>query len=311
MTNNIAVIGECMVELQRVELQKSGQLYRQGFGGDTLNTAIYLARLIDKLDKISYVTGLGIDEFSNSMLQAWESEGIDTRLVYRLSDKLPGLYTIETAENGERSFRYWRNDSAARYWLQTVTENDLFQALKSYNWIYLSGISLAILPDNLREKLFTVLAECKKCGCNIVFDNNYRAILWQNQTQAQTAYRRILQLTTIAFLTFEDEVMLYGDQHEEQAIDRTLALGVAEIVIKRGAEACIVVTPNSQEQLEPMKVERIIDTTAAGDSFSAGYLAKRLNGGSILQAIKSGHQIAGNVIQHKGAIIAKEDMPPL
>ena len=147
MTNNIAVIGECMVELQRVELQKSGQLYRQGFGGDTLNTAIYLARLIDKLDKISYVTGLGIDEFSNSMLQAWESEGIDTRLVYRLSDKLPGLYTIETAENGERSFRYWRNDSAARYWLQTVTENDLFQALKSYNWIYLSGISLAILPD--------------------------------------------------------------------------------------------------------------------------------------------------------------------
>ncbi|KAE9528044.1 sugar kinase [Testudinibacter aquarius] len=307
MKNNLAVIGECMVELQ-----KCGQHYRQGFGGDTLNTALYFSRLTQRTgNQTAYVTGVGRDGFSQNMLAAWAAEAINTELVFELPQKLPGLYAIETRDDGERSFHYWRNDSAARYWLRHISADELTQKLSTYQWIYLSGISLAILPDDCLEKLFTVLSACKKCGCHIAFDNNYRPALWENSTKAQQAYRAILSLTDMAFLTFDDEVQLYRDQHEAQAIDRTLALGVQEVVIKRGADSCIVVTPQSRHELAPQKIDNIIDTTAAGDSFSAAYLAARLNNASIPEAILAGHQLAGTVIQHRGAIIDKEFMPLL
>ena len=103
--NRIAVIGECMVELQ-----KHGELYKQSFGGDTLNTALYLSRLTHHHEiTTSYVTGLGKDPFSKQMLQIWQEEGINTDFVHLSEDKLPGLYTIDTDEHGERSFFYWRN----------------------------------------------------------------------------------------------------------------------------------------------------------------------------------------------------------
>ena len=110
----IAIIGECMVELK-----KNQGVLEHSFGGDTLNTAVYLSRLIQhKGISISYITGLSRDPFSNEMLASWQQEAINTELVFISENKLPGMYAIETAEDGERSFFYWRNDSAAKYWLR-------------------------------------------------------------------------------------------------------------------------------------------------------------------------------------------------
>ncbi|POC16564.1 PfkB family carbohydrate kinase, partial [Vibrio vulnificus] len=61
----------------------------------------------------------------------------------------------------------------------------------------------------------------------------------------------------------------------------------------------------------PLKIDNVIDTTAAGDSFSAGYLAKRILGGDCQQAAFAGHTVAGHVIQHRGAIIPREAMPTI
>jgi 2-dehydro-3-deoxygluconokinase len=301
----VAVIGECMVELQQ-----SGELYKQSFGGDTLNTALYLSRLTaDKGISTSYVTGLGLDPFSSEMLNQWQQEKIVVDMVQRSKSKLPGLYTIETQDNGERSFYYWRNDSAARYWLREVDTKALIEQLSSFQLIYLSGISLAILPEDCLKKLIDVLGQCRKAGCKIAFDNNYRPKLWVSSSDAQLAYQQVLSLTDWAFLTFDDEVMLYGDDDEQQAIDRTRQLGVSEIVVKRGAEACFVITEHDQFTVAANKVNNVIDTTAAGDSFSAGYLAKRLTGGTPVEAAQAGHLLASSVIRHRGAIIPHDVMP--
>ena len=98
----VYAIGECMIELQRSPAH-AGMDYR--FGGDTLNAAVYMARLLDPAKvKVAYVTGLGVDGMSAEMLASWESEGIDTRCVQRLPDRLPGIYMIETDPSGERRF---------------------------------------------------------------------------------------------------------------------------------------------------------------------------------------------------------------
>lgn len=305
----IAVIGECMIELS-----EKGEHIKRGFGGDTLNTAVYLARQSDSRQlRVDYVTALGTDSFSDQMLAAWQQEQVQTQLIQRLADKMPGLYFIETDAHGERTFWYWRSNAAARFWLDTPQAEAICQQLAQYDYLYLSGISLAILPAASRETLMTLLARCRRNGGKVIFDNNYRPRLWADRASAQQAYQAMLQHTDMAFLTLDDEEMLWGAQSADAAIARTRAAGVAEIVIKRGAAPCLVAchdAPLQEIAAVPLVSTQIVDTTAAGDSFSAGYLAVRLAGGEAAQAAANGHRLASTVIQHRGAIIPREAMPP-
>lgn len=304
---NIAVIGECMVELQK----KSGEV-TQSFGGDTLNTALYLSRLTQSHGiKTSYVTALGNDLFSDAMLKNWKSEGLDTDLIQRIEGKQPGLYYIETDDTGERSFLYWRNDAAAKYLFDQPTSDQLIEKLLTFDAVYLSGITLAILTNNGREVLFRFLKSFKEKGGKVFFDNNYRPKLWHSQHEAIGCYQTMLQFTDTALLTFDDEKELYGDSYLEQCIERTTQSGVQEIIIKRGSKECLVIAKQSAQYVPATFVENVLDTTAAGDSFSAGFLAKRLCGGSATEAASAGHTVAGRVIQHQGAIIPVQAMPEL
>ncbi|PWI32432.1 ketodeoxygluconokinase [Vibrio albus] len=303
--NNVAIIGECMVELRKTE---SG--VEQGFGGDTLNTAIYLSRLtLGSGVHVCYVTGLGKDPFSKGMLKNWQDEQINTDMVYLSDDKLPGMYAIETADDGERSFYYWRNDAAAKFWLKDFSPEALAKELAQHQLIYLSGISLAILPADSRQTLIDALTLCHNDGISIAFDNNFRPALWESKDEAQHWYKQTLSITDTAFLTFDDEQALWGDISEQDAITRTQALGVKEIVIKRGSDTCLIIHDNTTTEVAPARIDNVVDTTAAGDSFSAGYLAKRILGGSCEESGASGHKVAGTVIQHRGAIIPKDAMP--
>ncbi|MEC9462018.1 MAG: PfkB family carbohydrate kinase, partial [Pseudomonadota bacterium] len=106
----IVSIGECMGELS--ETGTPGAL-SMGFAGDTLNTAYYLRRSLGTDWQVDYLTAIGTDGLSDRMLGFLTAEGIGTNHIRRLSDKTIGLYYI-TLKEGERSFTYWRNDSAAK-----------------------------------------------------------------------------------------------------------------------------------------------------------------------------------------------------
>jgi len=308
MSKKIAVIGECMIELS----QKGAEVNR-GFGGDTLNTSVYIARQVDSAAlAVEYVTALGTDNFSQQMLDAWQNEAVGTRLIQRMDNRLPGLYYIETDSTGERTFYYWRNEAAAKFWLESPQAAAICEELATFDYLYLSGISLAILSDSSREKLLSLLRECRANGGKIIFDNNYRPRLWASKEETQQVYQQMLECTDIAFLTLDDEDALWGQQPVEDVIARTHAAGVTEVVVKRGAESCLVsVAGEAVTDVPAVKLpkEKVIDTTAAGDSFSAGYLAVRLTGGNAQAAAKRGHLTASTVIQYRGAIIPREAMP--
>lgn len=305
MSKKIAVIGECMIELS----QKGAEVSR-GFGGDTLNTSVYIARQVaPEALTVNYVTALGTDSFSQQMLEAWQSEHIDTSLIQRMENRLPGLYYIETDDTGERTFYYWRNEAAAKFWLESEDAAAICEALSTFDYLYLSGISLAILSPTSREKLLSLLRECRANGGKVIFDNNYRPRLWVSREETQQVYQQMLQCTDIAFLTLDDEDALWGEKPVEDVIARTQAAGVSEVVIKRGAESCLVaITGEAVVEVPAVKLakEKVIDTTAAGDSFSAGYLAVRLTGGTPEAAAQRGHLTASTVIQYRGAIIPRD-----
>ena len=83
-------------------------------------------------------------------------------------------------------------------------------------------------------------------------------------------------------------------------------IGTPEVVLKRGAEACLIRCDGESFEVPAQKVERVVDTTAAGDSFSAAYLASRLKGGSPAEAAEAGHRLASRVIQVPGALIPRD-----
>ncbi|MBP5943044.1 MULTISPECIES: sugar kinase [unclassified Pseudomonas] len=300
-TPRIALIGECMIELQ----QRAGGSLQQSFGGDTLNTAVYLSRALGDKAQVDYVTALGDDSFSDAMCQSWSSEGIGLDLVQRLPGRLPGLYCIQTDANGERRFLYWRNEAAVRDCFTTPAAEPILAALPDYDVLYFSGITLAVLGAQGRERLIQTLIDARQRDARIVFDNNYRPRLWASVAEARAAYRSVLPHIDLALLTVDDEQALFGFSDCDAVFEAYAQIGTPEVVLKRGAEACLIRCDGEAFAVPAQKVEKVVDTTAAGDSFSAAYLASRLMGASPVDAAEAGHRLASQVIQIPGALIPR------
>jgi 2-dehydro-3-deoxygluconokinase len=297
----IASIGECMLEISAAQGQPD--LRRLGFGGDTLNTAVYLARLGVPVD---YVTALGDDPYSERMIEAWRGEQVGTGLVQRVAGRLPGLYMIEVDEHGERRFFYWRQQAPARDIFGNAQTDALCEALLRYEWLYLSGISLSLYGEAGRERLFDLLRRFRAEGGKVAFDSNYRPRAWSSVEVARREIRDQLALTDLVLSSLEDETGLHGASTAEQACDRIHGFGPQTVVIKQGGEGCVVSLNGRKTIVPAVKLDRIVDATAAGDSFNAGFLAAMLKGEDPLQAATLGHRCAAIVIGHHGAIVPRE-----
>ena len=295
----VAVVGECMLELQG---EAFGAM-RQTFGGDTLNTAVYLARLAGGPGvEVQYATGLGEDSLSEGLLTRWHLEGVRSELVRRVPGRMPGLYLIEVDAAGERRFSYWRDHSAARAYFDGAP-SPLEEAAAGFDVLYLSGISLAILPPAGRERLLALMAAMRARGAMVAFDNNYRPRLWADAAEARGVFARAFAQATLAFVTADDHQALMALPTLDDGIAAARGLPVPELVIKRGSAPTLVRSNGAWAEAPAEPVARVVDTTAAGDSFAAGYLARRLTGASALDAARFGNRVAARVIGHPGALI--------
>jgi len=302
----LVAIGECMIELRECLADRPSL----GFGGDTLNTAVYAARMAHGGLDVAYATALGHDPFSARMMAQWRAEGVATDLVRRLDGRLPGLYAIETDARGERRFYYWRDRAAARDLLLPEAEGDaLLERIGAADLIYLSGISLAVLDAAQRERLLAALARHRAAGVRIAFDTNLRPALWTDLATADTWLDAALRTADIALVSLDDEQRLQADRGPGACAGRIAALGPREIVVKQGAAGALLQVDGAQQPVPPVRAPHVADTTAAGDSFNGAYLAVRLMGGNPVDAAAAGAKLASHVVRHVGALIPKETMP--
>ena len=310
LPHRVVSFGECMLELQG---QAFGTL-QQTYGGDTLNTAVYLARCGARQGlRVEYATALGDDPLSAGMLQRWQADGLGTGLVRRLPGRLPGLYLIEVDDQGERRFSYWRDQAAARDYFDTPAGGTpLEQQAGQIDALYFSGISLAILPPAARQRLLAVAAAVRQRGGLVAFDNNHRPRLWADASTARSAFAAATAVATLALMTLDDEQALWDEPDADRQLQRTLALAVAEVVVKRGPAPTLVRGADGQLRAVPTEpVPHVVDTTAAGDAFAGAYLAARLGGASATAAAAAGNRLAARVVQHRGAVLPAEAMADL
>ncbi|MCL6415109.1 sugar kinase [Aestuariirhabdus sp. Z084] len=294
----IACIGECMIEMSPA----GPGLFKQGFAGDTFNTAVYFKRQFGAAFDVEYVTALGDDPLSQAMIDQFDREQISTDLVRIIPDKQPGLYVIENDAQGERFFHYWRKQSAACSTFKGLTAYNIYKLFEPFDLIYLSGISLAILDNQQRTNLLAALHRLKKTT-TIAFDPNYRPALWPSKEVCAITFQAMAENCSIVLSTFEDDQAIWNDPEPVHAINRWRDWGAEEVVIKNGAQGCTLLANDILAEAPVPRAIAPVDTTGAGDSFCAGYCGARLLGNDYVQAAELGHNIAAQVIQHPGGVI--------
>jgi 2-dehydro-3-deoxygluconokinase len=295
----IVSIGEVMVELSR---GPDGR-YGVACGGDTFNTAVYLARAGKR---VAYATALGDDPYSDRIFALADVEGVGTDLMQRVPGRLPGLYMIETDSSGERKFYYWRDTAPARELFELEAWGAIAESIVGAGLVYFSGVTLSLYSNTGLGRFLAVLEMARKNGATVAFDGNFRPRAWKGDVaRTRTVFIEALKRVDIALPTFDDEALLWGDASPEASIERMRAFGIGEIVVKNGPNGAMVGNGSKRELVTVPRVITPVDTTAAGDSFNAGYLAARLKGETPASAAQAGHQLAGEVIMHRGAIMPR------
>ena len=293
----ITAIGECMVELAPASTPGD---FRMGFAGDTLNTAWYLRRLLPPADTIDYMTAVGTDAVSDDMVAFLANAGLGTRHILRRTDATVGLYMIRLAD-GERSFSYWRDKSAARTLARDPA--DLTRALAAADIAYLSGITLAILSPAHRDTLTDALATFRADGGQVVFDPNLRPRLWDSPDTMRDAVMQAAGHSDVVLPSHDDEAAWFGDTDIAATAHRYAQAGAACVVVKNGPGPMLTLTGGVSQRHATVTVDTVVDTTAAGDSFNAGYLAARMKGADQTAAVRQGATLAARVIGARGALV--------
>lgn len=287
-------IGECMIELAPTP----DGTFSMGFAGDTFNTAWYARRLASQELEVAYLSAVGDDAPSSEMRQFIERAGIVPELAVRKGGAV-GLYMI-SLKDGERSFSYWRSASAARTLADDLTT---LPGLGAGDLAYFSGITMAILPDSGQVQLLDTLAEARKSGIRVAFDPNLRPRLWRDTDTMCERIMAAAAVADIALPSFEDEQSYFGDADVRATADRYSAAGATIIVVKDGPGDVLLRVDGQETHVTPEPATHVVDTTAAGDSFNAGFLVGLMEGLSPEDAVRQGCKLARKVIGARGALV--------
>lgn len=301
--NTIYAIGECMVEFSCTRDDE----YRRSFAGDVFNTAVYLRRLAPANCNVEFVTAVGDDAISSAMMSAWRDEKIATNHVAVMPGKSPGLYVIETDDAGERRFSYWRSQSAARQLTAALKKID-DDALRDGDYIYYSGITLAILSEDRRASLFEFVKRAKSKGVLIAFDPNFRPALWESHAAAAETTMKAYGLADIVLTGADEEASLFGWGSEASELGELERIGVREAILKAGDRGVFGSSGGERFHVPFSPAKEVVDTTAAGDSFAGAYLAFRIRGRSPEEAVALAARVARIVVSSRGAIIDRQTL---
>jgi 2-dehydro-3-deoxygluconokinase len=299
--SKVLFIGEAMLEL----VQKSDDLLARSFAGDVYNTAVYLSRAYDNVDA-SFLTGAGTDRLSEQFIAKVKDENIGTQHIALSDSKHLGTYMVVNDETGERSFIYWRNDSAAKSMMSLLSEKQQTELLSQFSEgdsVFFSGITLAILHPVERDKLFELLTKLKQNGVQIIFDPNYRPVLWESKDVAKQNIERAFSISQMLMPGLDDFASLYGFTSVQECIDFCQAYDFTELVFKQGPESVHVVNSTGHHEIDIVKSDNVVDTTSAGDAFNGIYLGARLQGQSPQNSTKLANYAASKVIETPGAIM--------
>jgi 2-dehydro-3-deoxygluconokinase len=292
-------IGEATIELVR----GSDGRFSLSCGGDTFNTAIYLARAGQS---VAFASALGDDPYSERIVSLAIAEGVATDFVFRVAGRLPSLTLVESDDKDGRRTDSWNDGAPARELFELPQWSRIAEAMTAARLIYFSGITLSLYSNIGLGRFIAALELARTAGAKIAFDGNFRPRGWKGDlTRTRTVFAEALKRVDIALPAYDDEAVLWGDPSPEATVERLQAFGVEEIVVKNGPNSALIASRGTRELVPVPDVVVPVDAAAAGDGFNAGYLAARLAGRTAAESATAAHRLAGEVIRHRGSIVPR------
>lgn len=301
---SILGIGECMIELSSA----GENLWRQGFAGDVFNTLWYTRALSPTSNQVAFYTALGTDPTSDDMVAFFDAAGVSCADIPRIAGRVPGLYSIHL-NGAERSFTYWRDTSAARLMLQMP--DLLWNKSADADLVYMSGITLAILPDEDVQVLISGLRAHMKPGAKLAFDPNIRPHLWDNADRMKRVISAAAGISDIVLPSLEDEAETFGDASPKETAARYQSLGAGQVIVKNAQNPTLVQDGTTSLEFPVSFASGVVDTTAAGDSFNGGYFAALMAGHDLPTSIALAQTCAARVVCTKGALMPHDALADL
>lgn len=305
----IAVLGEVMIELAPA----GAGLFRSGVAGDTYNTAVMLSQLGAE---VCYATVLGDDNFSSQIRQVMQQHGLTSIAVLTLKAQQPGLYCITNSADGERSFSYWRQQSAARQAFQSdLLFEQLLQAISHCRDIYWSGITLSLMSDSVLSRWLDFLSQLQHRGGRVYFDTNFRAALWQGRHDKLACYQAALLHCDYFLPSLDDCLAIWSCDGVDQTLDQLQRLlplsGLAPVICLTAEQQVFWLEAATVQKFSLQFSQQMVDATGAGDAFSGALIVALQQGMAAGQAIAVAHSAASTVVQHQGAILPDSVWPEL
>mgnify|MGYP001162775502 FL=1 len=293
---NFCSIGECMIEIANIK----NNHFIQSFAGDTLNFSAYLDK---KKIKVDYLTSIGKSKINKNLFDIFRLKKISPKLVNIHKDKESGLYLIKNYKNGEKQFYYWRENSAAKDYLNNLNYNKLISKFTKYDYVYFSGITLALLSKEKRMNFYEFIKLIKQKNIKIVFDLNIRLNRWSNKLQLNKTLNLFLPLVSILFGTGED-MKKWKNNDNVIFFNKIINKNNIQHAVYRKNASYNYAFINNKHFTNINKIRNtIIDSSGAGDGFNAAYISEFVTTQNAIKSLKSGHNMGSKIVMKKGAII--------
>lgn len=293
---DIAIIGECLVELSSNGTLADTSTLNKFFGGDTVTTAVAIARLGGN---VTYLTQVGNDGFSEFILSSLQKENIDTSLI-KSNDEQNGMYIVSRTPEKKELLYYKRKTAATKLSIDDISED----YIKQLKLIYSTGV-VQSLSASSRELVRESFRIAKENDVLTAYDPNYTSC-FMNSTDTKEYFEEIVEFTDIIFLSLKnDAARLYEVDSIDKVVKYFWDKGVKIVVIKSHIDNGYYTGYRGEISFtEFYNSQKAIDTTASGDVFNGGFLYAITNGYAPSEATKFASVVSGLQTQNYGAIQA-------
>lgn len=293
---DIAIIGECLIELSANGSLADTSTLNKYFGGDTVTTAVAIARLGGNA---TYLTKVGNDGFSEFIISSLQKENIDTSLI-KTNDEQNGMYIVSHTLDNKEVLYYKRKTAATKLSIEDLSE----ETIKKLKLVYSTGV-VQSLSASSRELVRESFKIAKENDVLTAYDPNYTSC-FMNSSDTKELFEEIIDYTDIIFLSLKnDAVKLYEVESVDKIMNYMWDRGVKIVVIKSHVDNGYYTGYNGDISFtEFYNTQKAIDTTASGDVFNGGFLYALNSGYAPADAAKFASVVSGLQTQNYGAIQA-------
>lgn len=257
---DVLCFGEALIDM-RGESAAGRRVYIPQPGGAPANVAVGIARLGGSS---GFVGQVGADIFGGDILRALTKYGVDVSLTRQTAEAMTALAFVTLDHEGERSFAFYRNDTADMLYESAMCPDDALERARIAHFC-----SNTLTEPAIRDTTLALMQRARAYGCLISFDVNYRQPLWPAGEAPAPHIRTAAGMADIVKFSREELEALFGKDADLSG--ELLSERVQLLLVSDGAAPLHVHCPDRMLTLQPPAVEAK-DTTAAGDSFVAGLL---------------------------------------